>query len=97
MTHIKFKNLTPDQPTDTLQIDTDVNKPIAVRSIYTRTALKMQVGHSVGGLNYAQRSSLTQALTKLYGGKNRKAFASRMENGKLPIGNDGTYRVWRIK
>ena len=24
MTHIKFKNLTPDQPTNTLKIDSDV-------------------------------------------------------------------------
>ena len=97
MTHIKFKNLTPDQPTNTLRIDTAVTKPISDRSIYTRTARAMKVGDSVGGLNFTQRSSLTQALTRMYGGKNRKAFESRMENGKLPIGNDGTYRVWRIK
>ena len=55
MTHIKFKNLTPDQPTNTLRIDTDVTKPISDRSIYTRTARAMKVGDSVGGLNFTQR------------------------------------------
>ena len=47
MTHIKFKNLTPDQPTNTLRIDTDVTKPISDRSIYTRTAKAMKIGDSV--------------------------------------------------
>ena len=96
MTHIKFKNLTPNPP-DTLQIDTNVKAPMSTRSLYTRTAIKMKVGDSVGGLTTPQRSSLTSALTKLYGGENIKAFVSRMEKGKIPIGNDGTYRVWRIK
>ena len=50
MTHIKFKNLTPDQPTNTLQIDANVKKPTSDRSIYTRTARAMKVGDSVGGL-----------------------------------------------
>ena len=96
MTHIKFKNLTPNPP-DTLQIDTNVKAPMSTRSLYTRTAIKMKIGDSVGGLTTPQRSSLTSALTKLYGGENIKAFVSRMEKGKIPIGNDGTYRVWRIK
>ena len=96
MTHIKFRNLTPNLP-DTLQIDTNVKAPMSTRSLYTRTAMKMKIGDSVGGLTTPQRSSLTQALTKLYGGEKIKAFVSRMEKGKIPIGNDGTYRVWRIK
>ena len=96
MTHIKFKNLTPNLP-DTLQIDTNVKAPLNTRSLYMRTAMKMTVGDSVGGLTTPQRASLTQALAKLYGGENRKAFVTRMEKGKIPIGNDGTYRVWRIK
>ena len=42
----------------------------------------MKVGDSVGGLNYAQRSSLTQALTRIYGGKNRKAFEHEWRTDK---------------
>jgi len=91
MTHIKFKNLTPDQPTNTLKIEADVKKPASDRSIYTRTAKAMKVGDSVGGLNYTQRSSLTQSLTRIYGGKNTKCFASHMDRATQ------LYRVWRIK
>ncbi len=91
MTHIKFKNLAPNQPTNTLQIDADVKKPASDRSIYTRTAKAMKVGDSVGGLNYTQRSSLTQSLTRIYGGKNTKCFASHMDKATQ------LYRVWRIK
>ncbi len=95
MSKIKFRDISP--PFDTLQIDKDIQTPIPSRSLYTRTAMKMKVGDSVGGLNLSQRSSLTQSLTTLYGDKNSKVFISRMENGKIPIGNNGTYRVWRIK
>lgn len=91
MTHIKFKNLTPNQPTNTLQIDADVKKPASDRSIYTRTAKAMKVGDSVGGLNYTQRSSLTQSLTRIYGGKNTKCFSSHRDSVTQ------LYRVWRIK
>ena len=91
MTHIKFKNLTPNQPNNTLQIDADVKKPSSNRSIYTRTAKAMKVGDSVGGLNYTQRSSLTQSLNRMYGGKNTKCFASHMDKSTQ------LYRVWRIK
>ena len=91
MTHIKFKHLTPDQPTNTLKIDSDVKKPISSRSIYTRTAKAMKVGDSVGGLNFSQRSSLTQSLTRIYGGKITKCFLSHKDNVTQ------TYRVWRIK
>ena len=91
MTHIKFKNLTPNQPDNTLRIDTDVRKPISNRSIYTRTARAMKVGDSVGGLTYNQRSSLTQSLTRLYGGKNTKCFASQIDKATQ------LYRVWREK
>ena len=91
MTHIKFKNLTPNQPTNTLKIDTDVTKPISDRSIYTRTAKAMKIGDSVGGLNYNQRSSLTQSLTKIYGGKNTNCFSSHKDSVTQ------LYRVWRIK
>lgn len=90
MTHIKFKNLTPNLP-DTLQIDTNVKAPLSTRSLYTRTAMQMKVGDSVGGLTTPQRSSLTQSLTKLYGGEKIKAFVSRMEKPTQ------LYRVWRIK
>ena len=83
MTHIKFKNLTPTQPNNTLQIDADVKKPISDRSIYTRTARAMKIGDSVGGLNYNQRSSLTQSLNRMYGGKNTKCFASHMDKLSL--------------
>ena len=91
MTHIKFKNLTPNQPNNTLQIDADVKKPSSNRSIYTRTAKAMKVGDSVGGLNYTQRSSLTQSLNRMYGGKNSKCFASHMDKSTQ------LYRVWMIK
>ena len=91
MTHIKFKNLTPDQPTNTLKIESDVKKPTSDRSIYTRTARAMKVGDSVGGLNFTQRSSLTQSLTRMYGGKNTKCFSSHKDSVTQ------TYRVWRIK
>ena len=91
MTHIKFKNLTPDQPTNTLQIDANVKKPTSDRSIYTRTARAMKVGDSVGGLNFTQRSSLTQSLNRMYGGKNTKCFASQIDKATQ------LYRVWRIK
>ena len=96
MTHIKFKNLTPNLP-DTLKIDSDVKAPLNTRSVYTRTAIKMKVGDSVGGLTTPQRALLTQALAKLYGGENRKAFVTRMEKDKIPHGNEVTYRVWRVK
>ena len=91
MTHIKFKNLTPDQPTNTLKIESNVKKPISDRSIYTRTAKAMKIGDSVGGLNYNQRSSLTQSLMRIYGGKNTKCFASQIDKATQ------LYRVWRIK
>ena len=91
MTHIKFKNLTPDQPTNTLKIEADVKKPTSDRSIYTRTARAMKVGDSVGGLNFTQRSSLTQSLNRMYGVKNTKCFSSHKDRVTQ------LYRVWRIK
>ena len=91
MTHIKFKNLTPTQPNNTLQIDAEVKNHISDRIIYTRTARAMKIGDSVGGLNYNQRSSLTQSLVKIYGNKNTKCFASQIDKATQ------LYRVWRIK
>mgnify|MGYP003651668236 FL=1 len=69
---------------------------------YSETALRMEIGDSVGNLTQGQRNALVAGLKYVYGKKKftqtmgRKKYRFMNKTSRAVKQDDGTYRVWRV-